>query len=110
MADRRFAKNPDLFVEDMHEEMVLYEAGYQRAIYLNETAALVQGLIEMLVENYPDARADLPRDIESGCSGRTATQDHDDLSYTSPLLGLPRRSRSTTSSSAPLNGAQIVTH
>ena len=75
MTDRRFAKNPNLFVEDMDEEMVLYEAGSHRAIYLNETATLVwrlcdgtrtvQELIEMLAENYPDARADLPRDIES---------------------------------------------
>lgn len=75
MTDLRFAKNPDLFVEDMDEEMVLYEAGSHRAIYLNETAAVVwklcdgtrtvQELVQMLGENYPDARADLRRDIES---------------------------------------------
>jgi hypothetical protein len=75
MIERRLAKNPDLFVEDMDEEILLYEAGSHRAIYLNETAALVwrlcdgtrtvQEVAEMLAENYPDARADLPRDIES---------------------------------------------
>jgi len=75
MNSLRFAKNPDLFVQEMDEEIVLYEAGSHRAIYLNETAAVVwrlcdgrrtvEDLVEMLTENYPDARADLPRDIES---------------------------------------------
>jgi pyrroloquinoline quinone biosynthesis protein D len=74
MTEHQFAKNPDLLVEDRDTEVLLYEAGAHRAIYLNDTAALVwklcngtrtvQDLIDLLSENYPDARADLPREIE----------------------------------------------
>jgi hypothetical protein len=70
----RFVKNQELSVEEMGPETLLYEADSHRTIYLNETAALVwklcdgtrtaQDLIDTLLESYPEARAELPRDVE----------------------------------------------
>jgi pyrroloquinoline quinone biosynthesis protein D len=74
MQEPRFAKNPDLHVEDMDPEILLYERGSHRTIYLNETAAVVWKLCDgtrtladvvgLLSDHYPEAGTALALEVE----------------------------------------------
>ena len=70
----KLVKSPDFFIEDLGEETLLYRSGSQTAIYLNESAALVwklcdgtrgvKEIVDILVENFPEAKSALPYDVE----------------------------------------------
>jgi pyrroloquinoline quinone biosynthesis protein D len=74
MKAHSLVRSSDFFVEEMHEEILLYKAGSHKAIYLNESAALVwklcdgtktvQDIADILSENFPDTGADLAHEIE----------------------------------------------
>jgi pyrroloquinoline quinone biosynthesis protein D len=74
MTSRSLIRSADFFVEDLQNETLLYKTGSQTAIYLNETAALVwklcdgtrslKDIVELLIENFPDAKGSLPHDVE----------------------------------------------
>jgi len=78
MPSGRLTRSADFFVEDLENETLLYRTGSQTAIYLNESAALVwrlcdgrrnvKDIVDLLVENYPEAKASLPQDVEQAVS------------------------------------------
>jgi hypothetical protein len=73
MKEKRIEKNPDIFVEEMDTEILLYQPNSNKAIHHNETAALVwklcdgtrtvQDLIDVVSESFPDEN-DLAYEIE----------------------------------------------
>jgi hypothetical protein len=74
MKARSLIQSSDFYVEEMEEEILLYKAGSHKAIYLNESAALVwklcdgtktaQDIFDILSENFPDAGGGLAHEIE----------------------------------------------
>jgi pyrroloquinoline quinone biosynthesis protein D len=68
-----FVQTTGFFVEEMDGEIMLYKTGTHKAVYLNETAALVwklcdgertvEEMAKLLREGFPNC-GDLSRDVE----------------------------------------------
>lgn len=67
--------NTEFSLEEIDDELLLYHPAKTKAVYLNETAALVWQLcdskrsiseiIQLLEENYPDSDHDIQADVEN---------------------------------------------
>ncbi len=68
------AANPDVVLERMDGELLLYHASATRSLFLNESAGLIWSccdgrrtvgqIVELLRDHYPDAAATIGRDVE----------------------------------------------
>jgi hypothetical protein len=73
MQSDSFVQTTGFFIEEMDGEILLYKTGTHKAVYLNETAALVwklcdgertvREIADLLAEGFPDCE-DLDQDVE----------------------------------------------
>ena len=74
MQEQSFAQSTGFFVEEMSGEILLYKTGTHKAVYLNETAALVwrlcdgtrtvKEIADLLGKNFPSSEGYLARDVQ----------------------------------------------
>ena len=74
MQNRSFIQNPDFVIEDMEGELLLYRPGTHKAIFLNETAAVVWKLCDgtrtvneialLLGRSFPESATGISADVQ----------------------------------------------